>query len=40
VHVDRAEVVVTLMSEPTPDMLQWVMAQFAQQTGHRLVVSS
>jgi Cft2 family RNA processing exonuclease len=40
VHVDRAEVVVTLMSEPTPDVLQGVMTQFEQQTGYRLVASS
>jgi hypothetical protein len=40
VHVDRAEVVVTLMSEPTPEMLQGVMTQFERQTGYRLVVSS
>jgi Cft2 family RNA processing exonuclease len=40
VHVDRAEVVVTPMGEPAPDMLQWVMAQLEQQTGYRLVVSS
>ena len=40
VHVDRAEVVVTLMSEPTPDRLQAVMTQLVQQTGYRLVVST